>query len=53
MVCFLQNLSRNTGNKERIWESDKEKYFETVVALMSDQKEVDLRMEELKILTSK
>lgn len=53
MLCFLQNLSRNTGNKERIWESDKEKYFETVVALMSDQKEGDLRMEELKILTSK
>lgn len=51
--CSIQNLSRNTGNKERIWESDKEKYFETVVALMSDQKEGDLKMEELKILTSK
>ncbi|CAG7873535.1 unnamed protein product [Brassica rapa] len=52
-VPFLDLFDINTGNKERIWESDKEKYFETVVALMSDQKEGDLRMEELKILTSK
>uniref|UniRef100_A0A1J3IPT7 Probable glutamyl endopeptidase, chloroplastic n=1 Tax=Noccaea caerulescens TaxID=107243 RepID=A0A1J3IPT7_NOCCA len=52
-VPFLDLFDINTGNKERIWESDKEKYFETVVALMSDQKERDLRMEELKILTSK
>ncbi|XP_013636382.1 PREDICTED: probable glutamyl endopeptidase, chloroplastic isoform X1 [Brassica oleracea var. oleracea] len=52
-VPFLDLFDINTGNKERIWESDKEKYYERVVALMSDQKEGDLRMEELKILTSK
>jgi len=38
---------------ERIWESDKEKYYETVVALMSDQEEGDLYLDKLKILTSK
>lgn len=47
------NSFRNTGCKERIWQSDKEKYYETVVALMSDQKEGDLRLDQLKILTSK
>jgi len=47
------NYFRNTGSKERIWQSDKEKYFETVVALMSDQKEGELSINELKILTSK
>lgn len=44
---------RNTGNKERIWESDKEKYYETVVALMSDQDEGDIPLNRLKVLTSK
>ncbi|KAI8522602.1 hypothetical protein RHMOL_Rhmol13G0008700 [Rhododendron molle] len=43
----------NTGSKERIWESDKEKYFETVVALMSDENEGDIDINQLKILTSK
>ncbi|XP_010544967.1 PREDICTED: probable glutamyl endopeptidase, chloroplastic isoform X2 [Tarenaya hassleriana] len=52
-IPFLDLFDINTGNKERIWESDREKYYETVVALMSDQKEGDLRLEELKILTSK
>lgn len=47
------NSFRNTGNKERIWKSDKEKYYETVVALMSDEKEGDLPIDHLKILTSK
>ncbi|GAU11295.1 hypothetical protein TSUD_342860 [Trifolium subterraneum] len=52
-VPFLDLFDINTGNKERIWESDKEKYFETVVALMSDQEEGDLQLDKLKILTSK
>ncbi|XP_045796882.1 probable glutamyl endopeptidase, chloroplastic isoform X2 [Trifolium pratense] len=52
-VPFLDLFDINTGNKERIWESDKEKYFETVVALMSDQEEGDLQFDRLKILTSK
>ncbi|XP_035538716.1 probable glutamyl endopeptidase, chloroplastic isoform X3 [Juglans regia] len=52
-IPFLDLFDINTGNKERIWQSDKEKYYETVVALMSDLKEGDLRLDQLKILTSK
>lgn len=44
---------RNTGSKERIWQSDKEKYYESVIALMSDQEKGDLCLDQLKILTSK
>lgn len=47
------NSFRNTGNKERIWKSDKDKYYETVVALMCDEKEGDIHIDQLKILTSK
>lgn len=46
-------IFRNTGNKDRIWQSDKEKYYETVIALMSDQNEGELCINDLKILTSK
>lgn len=52
-VPFLDLFDINTGSKERIWESDKEKYYETVVALLSDQREGDLSLNQLKILTSK
>ncbi|CAN1353036.1 Probable glutamyl endopeptidase, chloroplastic [Linum perenne] len=52
-IPFLDLFDINTGNKERIWQSDKEKYFETVVALMSDNNEGDLSLDQLKILTSK
>ncbi|GLT71894.1 hypothetical protein SLA2020_438790 [Shorea laevis] len=52
-IPFLDLFDINTGCKERIWQSDKEKYFESVVALMSDQKEGDLQLNQLKILTSK
>ncbi|CAA6654403.1 unnamed protein product [Spirodela intermedia] len=52
-IPFLDLFNFNTGAKERIWESDKEKYYESVVALMSDQTNGDLRLEELKVLTSK
>lgn len=53
VLWFEPKSNRNTGEKERIWESDKEKYYETVVALMSDQEEGDLHLDQLKILTSK
>lgn len=60
LICFFfadtvfdTTSFRNTGSKERIWESDKEKYFETVVALMSDENEGDIDINQLKILTSK
>ncbi|XXG79118.1 hypothetical protein AAC387_Pa09g0259 [Persea americana] len=52
-IPFLDLFDINTGSKERIWESDKEKYYETVVALMSDQQDGDLSIDQLKILTSK
>ncbi|RDX73869.1 putative glutamyl endopeptidase, chloroplastic, partial [Mucuna pruriens] len=52
-IPFLDLFDINTGNKERIWESDKEKYYETVVALMSDREEGDLHLDKLKILISK
>ncbi|KAH0469775.1 hypothetical protein IEQ34_001333 [Dendrobium chrysotoxum] len=52
-IPFLDLFDIHTGNKERIWESDKEKYYETVVALMSDYGEDELNIEQLKILTSK
>ncbi|KAF1869587.1 hypothetical protein Lal_00017162 [Lupinus albus] len=52
-VPFLDLFDINTGKKERIWESEKEKYYETVVALMSDQEEGDLNLDQLKILISK
>ncbi|KAL9263834.1 putative glutamyl endopeptidase, chloroplastic, partial [Drosera capensis] len=52
-VPFLDLFDINTGNKERIWESDSEKYYETVVAFISDQNGRDLYLSKLKILTSK
>lgn len=52
-IPFVDLFDINTGSKERIWESTKEKYYETVVALMSDQDEGDINLNKLKILTSK
>ncbi|KAG0486693.1 hypothetical protein HPP92_008788 [Vanilla planifolia] len=52
-VPFLDLFDINTGNKERIWESDREKYYETVVALMSNYDNDELYIEQLKVLTSK
>ncbi|XP_027155066.1 probable glutamyl endopeptidase, chloroplastic [Coffea eugenioides] len=52
-IPFLDLFDINTGNKERIWQSDKDKYYETIVALMSDQNEGELYLNQLKILTSK
>ncbi|XP_020265546.1 probable glutamyl endopeptidase, chloroplastic [Asparagus officinalis] len=52
-IPFLDLFDINTGSKERIWESNKEKYYETVVALMSDYNDGELDMDQLKILTSK
>ncbi|XP_062215840.1 probable glutamyl endopeptidase, chloroplastic isoform X1 [Phragmites australis] len=52
-VPFLDLFDINTGSKERIWESDKEKYYEAVVALMSGKTDGELPLDQLKILTSK
>ena len=53
IACSSLLFCRNTGSKERIWESDREKYYETVVALMSDKTDGELSLDQLKILTSK
>nr|TKR59204.1 putative glutamyl endopeptidase, chloroplastic [Populus alba] len=52
-IPFLDLFDINTGSKERIWESDKERFYETVVALMLDYEEGDLLLDRLQILTSK
>lgn len=52
-IPFLDLFDINTGSKERIWQSDKEKYYESVVALMSQYNDGELDIEKLKILTSK
>uniref|UniRef100_A0A5B7B2U5 Probable glutamyl endopeptidase, chloroplastic n=1 Tax=Davidia involucrata TaxID=16924 RepID=A0A5B7B2U5_DAVIN len=52
-IPFLDLFDINTGSKERIWASDKERYYETVVALMSDDNDGELYLNQLKILTSK
>ncbi|KAL9437309.1 hypothetical protein AB3S75_023213 [Citrus x aurantiifolia] len=52
-IPFLDLFDINTGSKERIWESNKEKYFETAVALVFGQGEEDINLNQLKILTSK
>nr|XP_043616072.1 probable glutamyl endopeptidase, chloroplastic [Erigeron canadensis] len=52
-IPFLDLFNIDTGEKERIWQSDKEKYYERVVILMSGQTLGDLYVNELKVLTSK
>ncbi|KAL9242964.1 hypothetical protein vseg_016914 [Gypsophila vaccaria] len=52
-IPFLDLFDINTGKKERIWESDKEKYYEKVVTLLSDQNEGDIFLHKLKVVTSK
>ncbi|XP_021839183.2 probable glutamyl endopeptidase, chloroplastic [Spinacia oleracea] len=52
-IPFLDLMDINSGKKERIWQSDKEKYYESVVALMSDNIEGDMFVNQLKVLTSK
>ncbi|BFI34226.1 hypothetical protein MPTK2_4g91160P [Marchantia polymorpha subsp. ruderalis] len=52
-IPFLDLLEIESGEKQRIWESSKETYFETVVALMSDQLDGDLDLNKLRILVSK
>ncbi|KAH9318847.1 hypothetical protein KI387_020616, partial [Taxus chinensis] len=52
-VPFLDLLNINTGEKERIWESEKETYYQEVATLMSDQCDGDMDLDKLKILFSK
>lgn len=52
-IPFLDLLDVNTVEKERIWQSSKEKYYEAVIALMSDYFDSDLDFDQLKILFSK
>ncbi|GBG77789.1 hypothetical protein CBR_g25720 [Chara braunii] len=51
-IPFLDLLNVETGEKERIWQSNKELHYESVVALMSDNEET-LHLDRLKILFSR
>lgn len=44
---------RETGDKERVWQSVKENYYENMAALMSDQGDEDLSFDKLKIVISR
>ncbi|KAF0907627.1 hypothetical protein E2562_018420 [Oryza meyeriana var. granulata] len=52
-IPFLDLLNINTGVKERIWESSKEKYYESVLALMSYNPKCEIQLNQLKLLVSK
>ncbi|KAI3693810.1 hypothetical protein L1987_76762 [Smallanthus sonchifolius] len=52
-IPFLDLFEIDTGDKERVWQSDKEKYYESVVALLADRTAGDLNVDELKVLISK
>lgn len=52
-VPFLDLLNITTGAKERIWESGKEKYYESVLALMSYHPKCEIQLNQLKLLISK
>jgi len=50
---FLDLFNVNTGEKERIWESDKEKYYESVLAVISYHPKCEVQLDQLKLLVSK
>ncbi|OEL27843.1 putative glutamyl endopeptidase, chloroplastic, partial [Dichanthelium oligosanthes] len=50
---FLDLFNVNTGEKERIWESDKEKYYESILALISYHPKCEVQLDQLKLLVSK
>ncbi|XP_034579376.1 probable glutamyl endopeptidase, chloroplastic isoform X2 [Setaria viridis] len=50
---FLDLFDVNTGEKERIWESDKEKYYESILALISYHPKCEVQLDQLKLLVSK
>ncbi|XP_002992516.2 probable glutamyl endopeptidase, chloroplastic [Selaginella moellendorffii] len=52
-IPFLDLLNIDTGAKERIWQSQKDKYYEKVTALMSDQIDDDLDVDKLRMLISR
>lgn len=52
-IPFLDLLDTNTGEKERIWKSSKEVYYEGIIALMSDYFDSDLDLDKLRVLFSR
>ncbi|EMS61523.1 putative glutamyl endopeptidase, chloroplastic [Triticum urartu] len=52
-IPFLDLLNITTGAKERIWESGVDKYYESVLALMSYHPKCEIQLNELKFLISK
>ena len=44
---------RRTGQKERIWTSDTEHFFESIVSLLSDQQPGPIPLQDLKLLLAR
>ncbi|CAI5483686.1 unnamed protein product [Closterium sp. Yama58-4] len=52
-VPFLDLFDRQTGEKERVWRSDTDKYFETMYSLLGDQEEGPIDLKDLKLILSR
>lgn len=52
-IPFLDLLDIETGEKERIWQSVKEKYYENMAVLMAPEGDEDLTVDNLKIVISR
>uniref|UniRef100_A0A7N0TTJ4 Probable glutamyl endopeptidase, chloroplastic n=1 Tax=Kalanchoe fedtschenkoi TaxID=63787 RepID=A0A7N0TTJ4_KALFE len=52
-VPFLDLLDIHAGTAKRVWESSRQKYYETVVALVPHQNEGDICIDQLKIIMSR
>ncbi|CAI7893350.1 unnamed protein product [Closterium sp. NIES-53] len=52
-VPFLDLFDWKTGEKERVWRSDTEKYFESMYSLLGDQEEGPIDLNDLKLILSR
>ena len=53
LLSCLPPPTRRTGHKERIWTSDTQHYFESIVSLLSDQQPGPIPLHDLKLLLSR
>ncbi|CAI5496228.1 unnamed protein product [Closterium sp. Naga37s-1] len=52
-VPFLDLFDWKSGEKERVWRSDTDKYFETLYSLLGDQEEGPIDLSDLKLILSR
>ncbi|CAI6005876.1 unnamed protein product [Closterium sp. NIES-64] len=52
-VPFLDLFDWQSGEKERVWRSDTDKYFETMYSLLGDQEEGPIDLKDLKLILSR